>query len=108
VPSRERKNCFGTNDPVPKFDGEPTVFVTVNGLFSGGRGLRHPVSPGAIEPLIVAVKLCTMGGAKASKDMPSGNGRRNWAAKLTLVGDGVWPRLGPQVGKNEVWVDSAM
>jgi hypothetical protein len=57
-------------------------------------------------PVMLAVTVCTSGGARARRDIPSGRVRSICPARLTLPKEPA--ALGPQVGRNEVCVVSAV
>jgi hypothetical protein len=103
-PFADRKNCVGVKLPTPRLKEEPTVLVT----FRNPRGEGQPgVLTGGIRgPVMLAVTVCTSGGARARRDIPSGRVRSICPARLTLPKEPA--ALGPQVGRNEVCVVSAV
>lgn len=71
-----------------------------------GEGQPGVLTGGVRGPVMVAVRVCTSGGARVRRDIPSGRVRSICPARPTLPSDPA--ALGPQVGRNEVCVVSAV
>src|SRR5437763_981628 len=95
-PVGERKNCVGVKLPVPRL----TAGATVLSIVRKPRGAGQPGTPTAGKPLIAAVTVCTLGGASASADWPSGRARMR---SLAIATPPIDPGAGSsQVGRNAV------